>query len=159
VPTTDPDVVERTVHIAAKPETVFPFFTDPVKMIQWKGMDASLDARPGGIYRVNVTGRDIAVGEYVEITPYTRVVFTWGWENSPIAPGSTTVEVDLIPEGDGTLVRLRHRGLVGAAAGEHAAGWEHFLPRLVEIAEGRDPGPDPWIQAPPQDVTHAPNAG
>jgi uncharacterized protein YndB with AHSA1/START domain len=156
VTTTDPDFVEREVRIAARPETVFPFFTDPVKMIQWKGMDAALDARPGGIYRVNVTGRDIAAGTYLEITPYTRVVFTWGWENSPIAPGSTTVEVDLFPDGDGTRLRLRHRGLVGAAQGEHAAGWDHFLPRLVEVAEGRDPGHDPWIQAPPQDVTHAP---
>jgi len=25
----------------------------------------------------------------------------------------------------------------------HATGWDHFLPRLVEVAEGRDPGPDP----------------
>ena len=156
--TIDPDVVEREVRIAARPETIFPFFIDPVKMIQWKGMEAFLDPRPGGIYRVNVTGRDIAAGTYIEITPYTRVVFTWGWENGPIAPGSTTVEVDLIPDGDGTVVRLRHRGLVGAAQGEHAAGWEHFLPRLAEVAEGRDPGPDPWIQAPPEDVSHAPGS-
>ena len=153
---TEPDVVEREVRIAASPEVVFSFFTDPLKMVRWKGMDAALDPRPGGIYRVNVTGRDIAVGEYVEITPYSRVVFTWGWENSPIAPGSTTVEVDLRPDGAGTLLRLRHRGLAGAAAGEHAAGWDHFLPRLAEVAAGGDPGPDPWIQVPPEDVTHQP---
>ena len=150
------DVVEREIRIAARPETVFSFFTDPAKMIQWKGMEASLDARTGGIYRVNVTGRDIAVGEYVEITPYTRVVFTWGWENSPIPPGSTTVEVDLTPDGEGTLLRLRHRGLTGEAMGEHAAGWDHFLPRLAEVAAGSDPGPDPWIQVPPENVTHQP---
>lgn len=150
------DVVERQVLIEARPETIYEFFTDPVKMMQWKGVDAMLDPQPGGIYRVNVTGRDIAVGEYVELTPYTRIVFTWGWENSPVAPGSTTVEVDLMPEGTSTLLRLRHRGLSGEAQGEHAAGWEHFLPRLAEAAAGRDPGPDPWTQAPPEDVTHAP---
>lgn len=153
---TSTDVVERQIRIAAQPEVVFSFFTDPVKMVQWKGMDAALDPRPGGIYRVNVTGRDIAVGTYTEITPFTRIVFTWGWENSPIPPGSTTVEVDLTPDGDGTLLRLRHRGLAGVTAEEHAMGWDHYLPRLAEIAAGGDPGADPWIQVPPQDVTHAP---
>ncbi|MGE0057583.1 MAG: SRPBCC domain-containing protein [Dehalococcoidia bacterium] len=150
------DVIEREIRIAARPEVVFSFFTDPAKMVLWKGMTAALDPRPGGIYRVNVTGRDIASGNYTEITPFTRIVFTWGWENSPIPPGSTTVEVDLTPDGDGTLLRLRHRGLTGVTVEEHAMGWDHYLPRLAEVAGGGDPGADPWIQVPPQDVTHAP---
>jgi uncharacterized protein YndB with AHSA1/START domain len=152
----DPNVIEREVRIAASPEVVYSFFTDPVKMVQWKGIYAHLDARRGGIYRVNVTGRDIAVGEYVELTPYTRIVFTWGWEGSPIPPGSTTVEVDLTPEGSGTLLHLRHHGLMSEAVGEHAIGWDHFLPRLAVAAAGGDPGVDPWIQAPPEDVIHMP---
>lgn len=139
------DFVEREVRIAARPEVVFEFFTDPVKMIRWKGIDCALDARPSGIYRCNVTGRDIARGEYVEVVPHSRIVFTWGWENSPIPPGSTTVEVTLIPDSDGTIVRLRHSGLTGEALQQHAEGWEHFLARLAAAAEGRDPGPDPWV--------------
>ena len=152
------DAVTREVRIKAPPEVIFPFFTDPAKMIEWKGTEAMLDPRPGGVYRVNVTGRETARGEYLEITPYSRIVFTWGWENSPVPPGSTTVEVDLTPDGEGTLLRLRHRGLAGETVGEHAVGWDHFLPRLAEVAAGGDPGPDPWIQAPPEDVTHAPGA-
>ena len=34
------DVVEREVRIAARPEIVFGFFTDPATMIRWKGTDA-----------------------------------------------------------------------------------------------------------------------
>jgi hypothetical protein len=34
-----------------------------------------------------------------------------------------------------------------AAEAEHSTGWDHYLPRLAETAEGRDPGPDPWAQA------------
>jgi uncharacterized protein YndB with AHSA1/START domain len=146
------DAVVMEVRIAARPETIFPFFTDPAKMIEWKGTDAALDARPGGIYRVNVTGSAIARGEYVEISPYDRIVFTWGWEGEdhhPVPPGSTTVEVTLIPDGDGTIVRLRHLGLSGDNAIQHRVGWEHFLPRLVIAAEGGDPGPDPWVVSPP----------
>ena len=83
------DVVEKRVQIKARPEIVFSYFTDPVKMLEWKGVEAELEPKPGGIYRVNVTGRDIAHGEYVEVSPYTRVVFTWGWEGSPDAVSYT----------------------------------------------------------------------
>jgi uncharacterized protein YndB with AHSA1/START domain/DNA-binding transcriptional ArsR family regulator len=143
------DVVEREVRIAARPEVVFAFFTDPAKMVRWKGTDALLDARPGGVYRVNVTGSAIAVGEYVELVPFSRIVFTWGWEGDghPVPPGSTTVEVSLAADGDGTLLRLRHSGLGGELAAQHADGWEHFLPRLAIVAAGGDAGPDPWVQS------------
>ncbi len=145
------DAVVREVRIAARPETVFQFFTDPAKMVLWKGTDAALDPRPGGIYRVNVTGRDIARGEYVEVVPYSRIVLTWGWEGEgqPVPPGSSTVEVTFQPDGDGTLVRLRHSGLTPEGAAQHAEGWEHYLPRLAIAAAGGDPGPDPWTAEAP----------
>lgn len=140
------DALVREVRINASPQTVFAFFTDPDKMVRWKGISAELEPRPGGIYRVDITGRDVARGQYVEVVPYSRVVFTWGWEGAghPVPPGSTTVEVSLIPDGDGTIVRLRHLGLPPDQRDSHAEGWEHYLPRLAARAEGRDPGPDPW---------------
>ena len=76
VGTSETGVVVKEVRIAARPETVFPFFTDPVKMLLWKGVEADLDPQPGGIFRVNVTGTAVARGEYLEVTPNTRVVFT-----------------------------------------------------------------------------------
>ena len=143
---TEQSVLERQIRISARPEIVFSFFTDPVKLARWKGVRAQLEPRPGGTYRVEINGRDVVLGRYVEITPFTRVVFTWGWEgeNSPLPPGSTTVEIDLFPDGEGTLVRLRHLGLPPEQREVHAQGWEHFLPRLGQAAEGLDPGPDPW---------------
>ncbi len=140
-------IVEREIRIDARPDVVFAFFVDPLKMLRWKGITAELDPRPGGIYRVNVTGRDVARGEYVEVVPNERVVFTWGWEgdSSVLPPGSSTVEVTLRPDGDSTVVRLVHRDLPAAGAEGFAAGWEHFLPRLAESARGGDPGPDPWV--------------
>jgi uncharacterized protein YndB with AHSA1/START domain len=140
------DAVTCEVRIAARPETVFAFFTDPVKMLRWKGVSADLDPRPGGVYAVNVNGRDQMRGTYVEVVPYSRVVFTWGWEDEALQlpPGSTTVEVTLTPDGDGTHVRLVHRGLVSAALRTtHRDGWQHYLDRLALAAAGRDPGPDP----------------
>ena len=83
---TDTTALTHEVHIDAEPETVFAFFTDPDKMIQWKGRRAELDPRPGGVYRVDVTGEHVARGEYVELDPPHRVVFTWGWEGGDAVP-------------------------------------------------------------------------
>lgn len=140
------EIVEREIRIAARPETIFSFLTDPAKMVRWMGTKATLDPRPGGIYRVDINGRDVARGEYVEIVPNQRVVFTFGWEGtaSPLPPGSTRVEITLTPDGDSTIVRLRHLGLAEEQRQRHLEGWVHYMSRLASISEGRDPGPDPF---------------
>jgi uncharacterized protein YndB with AHSA1/START domain len=143
-------VVEREVWIAARPETVFAFFTDPDKMVRWKGSKAELAAHPGGIYRVEISPRTIVRGKYVEVDPPARLVFTWGWEGQEaggdehaVPPGSSRVEVSLEPDGDGTLVLLRHFDLPEPALEVHGQGWDLYLGRLVTAAAGGDPGPDP----------------
>jgi uncharacterized protein YndB with AHSA1/START domain len=85
----------------------------------------------------------------VEVVPYTRVVFTWGWEGSALPPGSTTVEITLTPAGNETIVRLRHTGLPAPLADTHREGWEHFMGRLAIAAAGGNPGRDPWLDRPP----------
>lgn len=143
---TDTDLVVQEIVIAASPETIFEFFTDPEKMTRWKGRTADLDPRPGGIYKVDMSGTNVALGEFVELVPHERIVFTWGWEGQgEVPPGSSTVEVTLTPEEGKTRVRLVHRDLPQETREQHDAGWDHFLPRLVSIAEGNDPGPDPWF--------------
>ena len=140
-------LVDMSIRIEAEPATVFEFFTDPEKMVRWKGTKALLDPRPGGEYRVDVTDLQIAVGEYVEIVPPERVVFTWGWEgNDGVPPGSTRVEITLTADGDGTVVRLLHTDLpTEEAAARHGQGWDHFLARLQVAAAGGDPGTDPLL--------------
>jgi uncharacterized protein YndB with AHSA1/START domain len=141
---TKSEIVEKEVRIAAQPETVFSYFTDAEKMQMWMGQQVTLDPRPGGTYRVDINGQHIAAGEFVEVVPHTRVVFTFGWEGggAPIPPGSSTVEITLTPDGDGTLVRLRHSGLPSEMQEVHAEGWDNYMPRLAMAAAGQDPGPD-----------------
>jgi uncharacterized protein YndB with AHSA1/START domain len=148
-----PDDLIREVRIEASPEDVFPYFVDPEKLVSWKAMAAEADARPGGRFRLDVTGRgDIAWGEYLEIDPPRRVTFTWNWENdsadSQAPPAPSVVEVTLTPEGDSTLLRLIHRGIPRATRDRSGAGWTHYLSRLELVAAGRDPGPDPWARKP-----------
>ena len=44
--------IEVSVHIAAEPETVFPYFTDAGRYVQWMGAGAVLEPVPGGCYRI-----------------------------------------------------------------------------------------------------------
>ncbi len=144
--------VEREIVIASRPETVWEFLVDPRQVIRWMGQAATFDLRPGGHYRVEVIPGHVASGEFVEIDAPRRLVYTWGWEpghDSAVPPGSTTVVFELLPRGEGTLLRFTHRDLPNAAAAaSHAHGWEHYLERLTVIASGADPGPDPWISGP-----------
>ena len=139
-------VVELEVRIDAAPETVYDFFVEPNRMIQWMGRTAELDPRPDGVLRIDLNGKHVARGEFVELDPPRRVVFTWGWEaeDSPVRPGSSTVEVTLEPDGEGTQVTLRHRDLPEASREAHSHGWGHYLERLEIAGAGGDPGEDPW---------------
>jgi uncharacterized protein YndB with AHSA1/START domain len=149
--TTEITTVERTVSIAARPETVWEFFVDPEKATRWMGMTATLEPEPGGVYRCEVIPGHTARGEFVELDPPHRLVYTWGWEandkgETSLEPGSSTIEVELTPEGDGTKLRFVHRDLPSSESAEsHAHGWDHYLPRLEVAAGGGDPGEDPWL--------------
>ena len=142
---TDIDAIVCETHVRAQPETVFAFLVEPEKMVRWMGATAELDARPGGTYSVDLNPMTRARGTYVEVTPFERVVFTFGWEGDAMpAPGQSTVEITLTPDGGGTHVRLVHRGLLSHdVQAQHREGWDLYLARLATAAAGGDPGPDP----------------
>jgi uncharacterized protein YndB with AHSA1/START domain len=135
--TAETTAIEREISIAASPETVWGFLVDPMKATRWMGQEAFFDPRPGGEYRVQVVN-ETAVGEFVELDPPRRLVFTWGWEadGDPTPPGSSRIEVDLEPSDGGaaTRLRLRHSGLPVESRAGHDEGWAHFLARLAEAA-------------------------
>ena len=138
-------VVEIERRIEAPREEVFVYLTDPDKYTRWMGMAAELDPRPGGVYRVRMNSDTVALGEYVAVEPPSRVVFTWGWEgDTAVPPGSTTVEITLRDDGEGTILRLRHSGFTtDEAAATHRAGWAMYVERLSVATPGGDPGPRP----------------
>jgi uncharacterized protein YndB with AHSA1/START domain len=134
-------VVEVEVHLDATPARVFTYFTDPVLYAQWQGMRADLDPRPGGHFRVWMDDDRVAEGEYLTLEPPHRLAFTWGWRgDAAIPPGSTTVEITLEAEGDGTRFVLRHSGLPDdASAYMHDQGWAMFSARLISVLRGETP--------------------
>jgi len=133
------NVVEQVIRISARPETVWAYWTDPQRICDWWGKSAQLDPQPGGTFRVEMDGGPVMVGEYLQLTPCERIVFTFGWEPTDgaprIAPGGSTVEVTLIDDAGDTIMTLRHTGIPDAFAEQHAWGWSQFLPRLASGAE------------------------
>ena len=142
--------LQREIAIDARPETVWDFLVESELAKRWMGVTASLDARPGGDYRVEVVPGRVAEGEFVELDPPRRLVWTFGWVDADptLPPGSSTIEVVLEPTDEGTLLRFSHAGLPDeAAVARHAEGWDKYLGRLEIAAQGGDPGPDPFIGA------------
>lgn len=137
--------IVKEIYIEASPETIFEFLTNQEKFLRWMGVRAELDARPGGVFRVDPNGRDIIRGTYLEVAPPSRVVFTWGWEEKGhrVPAGSTRVEIELKRAGNGTWLRLTHRDLEGEARDAHGEGWAHYLLRIKTVCEGGNPGSDP----------------
>ena len=135
-------VVRRETHIPAPPAAVFALLTDPEKILRWMGTEAQVEPQPGGLYLVNVTGARFARGSFREVVPVHRLAYSFGWDGSEaVPPGSSLVEIDLIEQPDGTLLRLTHTGLPDAEqCVGHGEGWVHYLGRLAEVAAGREPG-------------------
>ncbi len=137
--------VRREVQIAAPQAAVFAFLTDPEKILRWMGTEATVEPRLDGLYLVNVTGKDIAQGRFTEVIPVHRLAYSFGWQGrEKVPPGSSLIEIDLIEQAGGTLLRMTHSGLPDAEArAGHEQGWAHYMGRLAVAAAGGDPGPDP----------------
>ena len=133
-----------SVFVEAEPHEVYRYFTQAEAMVRWMGEYALLDARPGGEFTIDIEGTPVR-GRFRELDPPHRLVFTWGFAGSEdLPPDSSTVEVVLSEEGDGTRVELVHRGLPPIRTPTHAAGWRRYLDALATAAKA------PAVDAPPQ---------
>jgi uncharacterized protein YndB with AHSA1/START domain len=147
--------VELTHRVAGSPDEVFEYFTDPDKYRLWKGLEAELDARPGGSYRIRMAPQVWVGGSYVTVERPTRLVMTWGFESDDfvlprglgqVPLGSSAVEFTFAADGDGTIIRVRHVGLPSEEARfAHTLGWESYLARLALVRAGDDPGEEPTV--------------
>ena len=141
---TESFVVQRETHIAAPRASVFAFLTDPNRIVQWMGTEANTEMHPGGLYLLKGVGSATARGTFREVVPVHRLAYSFGWEaNDEVPPGSSLIEIDLIEQDGGTLLRMTHSGLPNETTrANHDKGWAHYLGRLTSAAAGHDPGPD-----------------
>jgi uncharacterized protein (TIGR03086 family) len=136
---------EKSVVVPLSADATFDLITQPDRLRRWNSIAARVDLRAGGDYRWTVVPGSSVAGTITELEPGRRLVLGWGWEGSvDLPPDASTVTITLEPTHDGTIVRLVHEGLSEEQEKGHAAGWDHYLDRLVTAAADGDAGPDDW---------------
>jgi uncharacterized protein YndB with AHSA1/START domain len=145
----DPTAIRIERTFAAPAQAVFAAWTSAEMLRRWypPGADwdtpvAEVDLRVGGKLRLvmrSPTGDGFGGGgEYREITPPTRLVFTWAWDRPEIGEGMQLVEVEFREHPNGTTtVVMTNRGLIDDESREsHRDGWEGSFDNLVRLLAG-----------------------
>src|SRR5690242_7221833 len=139
---TEKTSLEIKRFINAPRDRVYAAWTDPVQLKEWWGpkevrtLKIVADTRVGGKYRwdlVNQEGEEMSVfGEYVELVPGRRVVFTWKWDDDEAWDKHVSqVAVDFSDRDGGTELRLTHVQLPSEASRDrHNEGWGKVLDSL-----------------------------
>ncbi len=125
--------------IKAPPQKIFEAWLDPAMMTRFMSpgpdmhvREARCDPKVGGTFFVMMVGdKDYPhSGTFREITPYSRLVFTW---EAPWSAPGTTVEITLTPVTGGTEVVLTHVKFLSEEAREsHMKGWTGILAKLEQ---------------------------
>jgi uncharacterized protein YndB with AHSA1/START domain len=147
----DPNTCEVTlVRVFDAPrQLVFKMWTDPKHMAQWWGPHGftnpvcEIDARPGGRFRIDMTGPDGTVypmiGTFREVVSPERLVFVavaQDGDGKPLLESVTTVTFEDQHGKTKLTVEAKAVGLAPIAPQMLAgmqAGWTQSLERLAEV--------------------------
>lgn len=120
--------LERSVHVAAPPATVFRYFTDSARFAAWWGGGSSIEPEPGGRVHIVYPNGVQAGGEVVELEQDRRIVLTYGYASGvPMGIGGSRVTITLEPAQGGTRLHLLHELSDSMARDAHVPGWAHQL--------------------------------
>ena len=137
--------LEITRFISASPARVYNAWTDPAQLREWFGPEGvrtqsiTADVRVGGKYRWDLITREgedwAAFGEYRELVPEKKIVFTWQWDDDKAWENRTSVvTVELFDRAGGTELRLKHEQLPSEESRDrHSEGWNSLLNRLEQF--------------------------
>ena len=131
--------------INAPRDRVYQAWTDPAQLKEWWGPESvrtcnfAADVRVGGKYRwdlINQEGEEMSVfGEYRELVPGKKIVFTWQWDDDEVWENrSSVVTVELSDRDGGTELLLKHEQLPSEESRDrHNEGWNSVLDRLEKF--------------------------
>jgi uncharacterized protein YndB with AHSA1/START domain len=136
-------------HYPVAPEKVWRAWTDPQALAKWWGPGkpgapepvslAEMDVRVGGRFRIIFGGpqgnEHECAGEYREVVPNRKLVFSWCWPNT--TPDRVSqVTILLNPAGGGTDLQFIHEQFHDVAARDgHQRGWSETLAKLKVYLE------------------------
>ena len=138
----------------ATPERAFKAWTTAEHIQQWMrpepGMEvplASMDLRVGGKFRIQMKKPDgeffTAVGEFREVKPPERLVYTWDWEKDgsgaefgEVDGKQSLITVEFLKRGKGTELVLTHSRFASVESRDnHAHGWTRGVESFAKFVE------------------------
>jgi uncharacterized protein YndB with AHSA1/START domain len=128
-------------QMAASCEEVFDAWTDPMSLMEFmkppsvQRIDAQVDARVGGKFRIDMIGVSSITshtGEYLAIDRPRLIKFTWVSKHTDNRPSVVTIE--LTPRGaDKCEIVLTHTELPESQVKQHTAGWTAIADMLADF--------------------------
>jgi uncharacterized protein YndB with AHSA1/START domain len=141
-------VLNLECTLPAPPEEIFRMLTEPSQLVTWWGphgftipaVDLNLVA--GGRYRFRMAppeGEPFHLsGQFLEIDPPWRLVFTFRWEEPTPDDRETVADLSLQSEGKGTRLALSQGPfLTEERVSLHRGGWTESFEKLQAVLEDR----------------------
>lgn len=146
------DALVLTRHFKASPARLFAAFTERPLLQAWYGPQThtcphcEIDARVGGKYRVEMHspsgGVHVVTGEFREIAPPERLVYTWGWLRGQGRSPETLVTLTFRERDGGTDLTLEQTGFATREERDaHNQGWTSSFNALEAMLDGRPKPP------------------
>ncbi len=133
-------------RIAASAERLFDAWLDPASLAVWmrrdggEASDAVADPRVGGSFTITMHdrfGSVVHAGTYTVIDRPRTLEFTWRSHATNTA--DSLVRVTFEPDGDATVVEVRHERLPDAeAVRSHTDGWTEIIGRFARTYSGTE---------------------
>ncbi len=141
-------VLNLECTLDAPPEEVFRMLTESTELVKWWGPHgftipaAELNLAEGGRYRFPMTPPDDEPfhlsGEFLEIDPPWRLVYTFRWEEPAPDDRETVVDLSLGSTGEGTRLVLSQGPFLTEERLElHRNGWTESFEKLQAVLESR----------------------
>jgi uncharacterized protein YndB with AHSA1/START domain len=140
-------LVLKLKHVLdSPPERIFKLLTEPAELAKWWGPhgfttpEVELDLSVGGRYRFTMQPPEGEAfhlsGEFIEIAPPTRLVYTFCWDEPDPDDRETVVVLSLAAVGDATEVSLSQGEFAtDERLALHRSGWADSLEKLGEVIE------------------------
>jgi uncharacterized protein YndB with AHSA1/START domain len=140
-------LVLKLKHVVDSPrQRIFKLLTEPAELAKWWGPhgfttpEVELDLSVGGRYRLTMQPPEGEAfhlsGEFIEIDPPTRLVYTFRWDEPDPDDRETVVVLSLAAVGDATEVSLSHGEFAtDERLALHRSGWADSLEKLGEVIE------------------------
>lgn len=127
-------------HFPRQIETVWAALTEPVRLADWIGK-AVVEPHVGGRYELFVDRKRPMTGRIVTYQPPSLLEFTWNTGDAP----ESTVRCELTPDGSGTKLVFRHKGVGFIWIGLVLPGWHGLFERLRSLLDG-ERAPENWAR-------------